>query len=246
LVGGSTSSSGEALHLHGGARSLVERIESKPDMPYAELQSVQMKVVASLIDILGQQDWDVTVPMTHLGVRAGAYVAAQLSEMKERGYALPKSVRVFEDRDLHGTFYPGTREMVIAIPGNIPNDVSLDNAAKAAFHSVSESAIAASGLGREFTIESFGDVVTHEMGHVSHFAQSKPPMLWGKVSMPSPGSGSTRVADLRKVAASVSEYAATSPPEFVAEAFTWQYKGGKLSPEAAKLYQFLKGPEIKR
>lgn len=251
-VGGSTANDGSALHVTGGAtpQALVERIENSPAMSNAELQSVREKVELALQNVIGSQDWDITVPITQVGVRAGAAVAVQLAEMKAQGYVMPRGVRIIEENEMSGTFFPKDGMLHVAVSPTIPSDVSLDDAARAAFtfESNATSAAASQGIERAFTIESFKDIVVHEMGHANHFAKAKPPMLWGGVEMPDE-SGLRRVmraADMRKIATSVSEYAQTSPPEFVAEAFTWQYKGGTLTEDATKLYAFLKGPKVKQ
>lgn len=178
---------------------------------------------------------------------AAAYDA--LKGLKDEGYTMPDGIEIVEAEDQHEVVSGQTREMVgpggdkykiltMYVPPELPDDVKLDKAVKAAFGGIS---VESGKKVRDYVARSFDDLVVHEMGHVQTWDALRDVDAWidlqGKLPM--------HITRVISAAQSVSKYAVKNPHEFLAEAFLFQHRGEKLSADAEKLYKSLNGPAIK-
>jgi len=197
-------------------------------------------------------------------LRAAVQVADVLRDMKAQGYAMPNDVII--GRVSGGTsqlagatqwIRPsddapiGQRSMRITLNINVPEaapqDVPLNIVTRLAFGHivprVGESDIPA------FSVHNFKDIVVHEMGHIQAGARSNSglniPELTNQ-SGPWHNENSTTATWFRLAAQEVSAYASKNTDEFLAEAFTVQYRGEIIKSNAQVLYHALEGPKVKR
>jgi len=177
--------------------------------------------------------------------------------MKARGYEMPKLILVLpdtrdraQDEHVHASVGKATvsgmisdaisgrvvdtrNTMTIEVPGSLPSDVSFDDAVLKSYGG--DDPVDGKPL---FIARTFKDIIVHEMGHV----QTEPDLSGQAFSdqidaLHEPG--------FSLAAKQVSKYATTNNHEFIAEAFSLQYKGGTLSPDAAKVYAALQGPKVR-
>ena len=197
-------------------------------------------------------------------VDAASTVADVLTEMRSKGYKLPDSVMVMRiagggprasikgirtrDRGKGEVPESFTQHLAVDIPETLPDGVNLDDAVKATFGAPSDvSPKFAYGDDSHATYDKFAirtmrDVVLHEMGHVQtggHRGMLPVTTLLNRGTFGS-------LDQIRRAAMRVSEYALNNEDEFLAEAFTRQYRGETLADDSMKLYEALKGPEIRR
>lgn len=187
----------------------------------------------------------VAVADTRVARLASRTVADTLAEMRSRGYRMPTAVTItsHNDDDLtKSTDITGettrNNSIIIQVPDNIPPDVSLDEAVRKTYglEHIDDNGNKTS----DFSARTFKDVIVHEMGHVLEtptwqMAPKEFSHLLEMLSEPV----------IRKAAGQVSGYAHHSPEEFVAEAFTLQYRGERLKPEADAMYKALGGAKIR-
>lgn len=183
-------------------------------------------------------------------VRAAKEMVPVIREMKQAGYDMPSMFLVLpdtrtrvEDEHVHGMVSHVTkkvdgiqiknRTLVIDVPGSLPSDVSLDQAVFKTYGQPD-----ATG-NRRFVSTTFRDVIVHEMGHVQFT-----PTVDGQAFLDE--LAAVKEPFFTTAAKQVSNYATTNPDEFIAEAFSFQLKGGVLPPEAAKAYAALRGPKIRK
>lgn len=209
-----------------------------------QLRSEIRGLVDRLDTTLGRTlDTSVYVEGSAQSLEVAATVESVLTEMKAKGYEMPEKVIVNLDSQssAHGSVARRPprleRTLTITTPASLPADVTVDEAIRAAF----------SGRDREgvewHTTKSLRDMVIHEMGHVQDHNLDRSADL---MDVPEPfGPGPWTSTQLRAAVNSVSRYARTSRQEFRAEAFTRLYRGEKLTPDAQKLYDRLKGPKIR-
>jgi len=81
--------------------------------------------------------------------------------------------------------------------------------------------------------------IAHEVGHAAHYGDSGED-IFDYYFWPEDVGGD----DIDQIEDEVSEYAAESPEEFVAEAFSVIASGGELSDNVANVYQELNGPQL--
>lgn len=183
-----------------------------------------------------------------------------LAQLKKDGYEMPTSLTVvatdISDKPsatvatTNMTSPGGTpryyRDMSVRVPMSLPKDVTLDDAVRKVYGGQSD--------GYDlYSARSFRDIVTHEIAHVNHVADEgmTPGALKGFVSQRMEGGSeldriARGVAFYDKAVSQVSHYAGTNSNEFVAEAFVRQRQGKTLGTEAAKLYEWLNGPKVRR
>jgi hypothetical protein len=92
-------------------------------------------------------------------------------------------------------------------------------------------------------------VVHHEIGHALTFGAASEPQQagnalksWAKLKISARRGQLGTPEDLRRLARRVSQYAATSPAEFVAETFAGLVNGAEYDAEVLQLYRQLGGP----
>jgi hypothetical protein len=127
----------------------------------------------------------------------------------------------------------GRQLLVVDIPSSAPSFMTLDNVALAAFSEYTDEGV------RKYVPRSFKELVVHELGHVQAGIRAGTSMgSFGVMGM-----SDERVHSSARL---VSEYATNNADEFLAEAFTAQYRGETLPPNAQILYDRLNGPKVKR
>lgn len=194
-----------------------------------------------------------------VAIRAAHDIAAVLTEMRGKGYDMPTEIEVraqarkspsgeAEDRGL----------LVINVPDQLPDDVSLDQAYAAAYGGkiavVEDGEL--KGEVQKFVGTTFRDLVIHEMGHINRQGVPRTPYISSRSSPEerkeaeesAKAFGEEMAANReyeREARRSVSEYAATNPDEFVAETFTMLYNGEVLPAKTMQIYKALRGAPIR-
>lgn len=160
--------------------------------------------------------------------RAARAVAAVVSEMHEAGALIPSSIAILSGEGrpkMSGQYQfedsPQTGILRVFLPP-IPDDISLDDAAKAVFGGMTPDSPGYHPPIRTHVVSTFEDIVIHELGHAAHGRH---------------GVGLLR--DVREVAIpiahskTVSKYAGYNGLEFVAEVFT-KHHLGDFGPEGLR------------
>jgi hypothetical protein len=178
-------------------------------------------------------------------LRAAVVTADVLREMKALGYKMPTDVLVhsppYEPQVNLVTSWmnptldnpEGRTLLVVNIPRGAPTFMSLDNLALAAFSEYTDEGV------RKFVPRSFAELVVHEVGHLQ--AGLRAGTSVGAFSVY--GDSDAHILTSARL---VSDYAAKNADEFLAEAFTAQFRGETLQPDAQLLYDRLNGPTVRR
>ena len=174
-------------------------------------------------------------------VRAAEVTASVLEEMHAKGYIMPDSVQVLPtyQKDVSGAVHytkeeknVTTRELRVNIPGSLPADANLDDAAWLAFGGTTD--------GKErFAVRNMRDVIIHEMGHIQAGHRGPWTDFDAVKSHLEPG------FKIEPAMKGISLYAAKNVDEFLAETFTRRYRNERIPKDSLKLYRALNGPEIK-
>jgi hypothetical protein len=194
-------------------------------------------------------------------VRAAAAAVPIFQEMKDKGYTLPTEFSVgmttgTEQSDEPSnepsgetTHQGGQSGIILSIPASLPADVPLDDAVRVVYADKTAKSPAEHELFfpadlrgkpiQEFADRNFKDLVVHEMGHVN----TRRDLSEAEKNAALKIAGDK--AFIARAASQVSNYALSSPAEFVAEAFTMQYRGETLKPDAQKLYNLMGGAKIR-
>jgi hypothetical protein len=154
----------------------------------------------------------------------------------------------------------------ISIPEAAPKTMSLDLMARVAFLGQNENETRVADLkmptaqdenGPAFAIKTFDDIIIHEMGHMQAGARNDGGLTTDSLAKDESGpwapndmqwsSEKLQAANswFQRAEKTISNYASKNTDEFLAEAFTVQYRGEKLSPDAQRLYDALKGPKVR-
>lgn len=154
---------------------------------------------------------------------------AALEQVISRGYSIPKSIQFREEfwnKDTLAYYDTYTEGLVVNLASRVGDN---DSSSVKELHEkgwlVSE------------TVE---DVLLHELGHFIHFNMKRPD-----------GAGKDdflldyqESLEDREIMMSISDYATADLDEYVAEAFTYQMKGNKLTEDQQRLYDMAGGPPV--
>jgi len=195
---------------------------------------------------------------------ASVYLDRVLGTMQQRGYAMPDQIEVLtvdretlkaqaafarplaDDRPIGQR--AATTSLSIQIPSAIPRITSLNEAAKVSFGGEMTSPWGAQI--RMTSVQSFDDVIVHEMGHLQAGIRvgGTGKTMADLIGTPGPWNTSEgqSASWFTRAAQEVSSYADTNTDEFLAESFTRLYRGDTLPPNSQLLYDALDGPKVKR
>jgi hypothetical protein len=225
--------------------------------PSGELAFRSPSIAAEALHHSVKSAWISDDPMT---LRAAVQVADTLRDMKAQGYIMPDEVGI-------GMVSGGTNQLAGAtqwtrpaydapighreirtslnlnVPDAAPKSIPLNLVARLALGEtvtrVGESSIPG------YTVRAYKDIVVHEMGHLQAGPRSYSGLTIADLT-PQDGPWRNDPQWFRQAAQEVSAYASKSTDEFLAEAFTVQYRGESLGPKAAVLYDVLKGPKVRQ
>jgi hypothetical protein len=202
---------------------------------------------------------DTTLPAVH----AAEIAAKVIGEMQAKGYTMPNAISVISAQSQEAVFGPAgvtqiapptagghsDVQLALRIPATMPANADLDKAVAVAFGGRERDSFHGdvATYHDKFAARTMQDVVVHEMGHVQmgykdpSFADAR-----SAFHVTDDMHGDKQLARILTTATrSVSGYASRNASDFIAEAFTRQYRGETLSADAATLYKALGGPAIK-
>jgi len=164
---------------------------------------------------------DLSASLQNMNTRQARTLTEAVEELSESGDGLFSSVEEIRDHDINATAqaaYDPAQNALLFRSGSMSGNEAYEGY-------LAEN----SGFG----------TVAHETGHAAHYGDSGDDIFdyyfWPE---------GTDDDDIEQIEMEVSEYAAESPEEFVAEVFSVIATGGELSERVAEIYEQLNGPQL--